>query len=480
MDFIKRASFKAISSTANFAINKEKLRGLLVRSMERRIYADLIRENPDNRPLRVQEDKYYMARSIFRSIERSVEKGNLSRDSIEGLLRVFLGNVFFGGFYNRLEYLKKYGERPPVFMTISPAKKCNLRCKGCYAASGAEFNEKLEWDVFTKTIDQARDLWDVKFIVISGGEPLMYKDDKYGKTILDIYEKYDDTYFLMYTNGTLISEEVAKRMAKLGNVTPAISVEGLKKETDDRRGNGVFDRILKAMGNLKNAGVPFGLSVTATRHNIDVITSDEFRNFFFKEIGAMYAWIFQYMPIGRKFTLDLMPTPKQRARLYEWEWHLMRKEDIFVADFWSTATGSDGCIAGARPGGYFYINWDGNVTPCVFVPYTVDNINDAFKEGRDLNDIINSGFFKDIRKWQFEYGYKRPAEEHKNWIMPCFIRDHRGKFLEVIKKHNVNPADDDAAVALKDDGFNKGLINYDKEMHELTDPVWSDHYLGSA
>jgi MoaA/NifB/PqqE/SkfB family radical SAM enzyme len=407
-----------------------------------------------------------------------VEKGMLSREAIDGLLRVFLGNVFFGGFYNRLDHLEKYGERPPVFMTISPGKKCNLRCKGCYAASGAEFNEKLEWDVLTKIIEQARDLWDVKFIVISGGEPLMYKDDKYGKTILDLYEKYDDTYFLMYTNGTLINKEMAKKMALLGNVTPAISVEGMKEETDNRRGKGVFERILKAMSNLKEAGVPFGLSITATRHNVDVITSDRFRDYFFKEIGAVYAWIFQYMPIGRKFTLDLMPTPEQRARMYEWEWQLMRKEDIFVADFWSTATGSDGCIAGARPGGYFYINWDGNVMPCVFVPYYVDNVHEAFREGRNLNDIIQSGFFKDIREWQYGYGYKQLPEKHKNWIMPCFLRDNHKKFLEVAEKNNVKPADDDAAIALKDKGYNEGLIKYDERMHELTDPIWDKHYLG--
>jgi MoaA/NifB/PqqE/SkfB family radical SAM enzyme len=283
----------------------------------------------------------------------------------------------------------------------------------------------------------------------------------------------------MYTNGTLISEKVAKKMARLGNVTPAISVEGFKKETDDRRGNGVFDRILKAMDNLKKAGVPFGLSITATRNNIDVITSNEFRDFFFKEIGAMYAWIFQYMPIGRKFALDLMPTPVQRARLYEWEWNLMRKEDIFVADFWSTATGSDGCIAGARPGGYFYINWDGNVMPCVFVPYTVDNVYKAFKEGRSLNDIINSGFFKDIRDWQFDYGYKQEPSKHKNWIMPCFIRDHHAKFLEVVNKHGAKGADGDAVAALEDDGYNIELIKYDEEMQKLTNPIWEERYLGS-
>ncbi len=478
MNLVKKASFKAISSTTNFAINRKGLRRLLIRSMEKRIYKDLIKENPDNRPSKVQEDKYYMGRSIFRSIERTIEKGNLSREAMDGLLRVFLGNVFFGGFYKRLDYIKEYSERPPVFMTISPAKRCNLRCKGCYAASGAEFKEKLSWSVLTKIIDQARDLWGMNFFVISGGEPLLYKDDN--NTILDLYEKYDDCYFLMYTNGILISEEMAKRMAKLGNVTPAISVEGLKKETDDRRGKGIFEKILGAMDNLKKAGVPFGLSITVTRHNIDVITSDEFRNFFFKEKGSMYGWIFQYMPIGRKFTLELMPTPKQRARLYEWEWQLLRKEDTFVADFWSTATASDGCIAGARPGGYFYIDWNGNVMPCVFVPYTVDNVNEAFKKGRSLNDIIHSGFFKDIRQWQFDYGYKKPPQEHDNWIMPCFIRDHHGKFLEVARKHNVNPADEDAAVALKDKGFNEGLIRYDKEMKELTDPVWKDHYLGSG
>ena len=47
MDLVKRASFKAISSTANFAINKKKLRGFLIRSMERRIFADLIKEKVD-------------------------------------------------------------------------------------------------------------------------------------------------------------------------------------------------------------------------------------------------------------------------------------------------------------------------------------------------------------------------------------------------------------------------------------------------
>jgi MoaA/NifB/PqqE/SkfB family radical SAM enzyme len=37
-------------------------------------------------------------------------------------------------------------------------------------------------------------------------------------------------YFLFFTNGTLITKEVAEKLAQLGNVTPAISVEGFEKE----------------------------------------------------------------------------------------------------------------------------------------------------------------------------------------------------------------------------------------------------------
>lgn len=70
----------------------------------------------------------------------------------------------------------------------------------------------------------------------------MYKSE--GKTLLDIFEKYNDMFFLVYTNGTLITPEIAKRLAKLGNATPAISVEGYEKETDERRGKGVYKKFL--------------------------------------------------------------------------------------------------------------------------------------------------------------------------------------------------------------------------------------------
>lgn len=470
-----KIAVKGLLGLTNAAIRNDSLRRFVLKNMEKKIYDDLIIGNPDNRPVRVQEDKYYMGRALIRSIDRAISKGHISKEASRGLLDVFLGNVFFGGFYKRMEYMKKYGYRPPVFMTISPGKACNLRCIGCYAASGGENKEKLPWSVTDEIITQAKELWGMNFFVISGGEPLLYKDD--GKGILDLFEKHSDSYFLMYTNGTLINKDVAQRMAKLGNVTPSISVEGLREETDYRRGKGVFDKILKAYANLREAGVPFGMSITATRLNINTIMSEEFSDFYFHKQGVIYGWIFQYMPIGRGYTLNLMPTPEERLRLFEWEWDLVRKKDIFLADFWNSATSSDGCIAAARSGGYFYIDWNGDVMPCVFVPYTVDNVVDAFKNKRNLNDIINSGFFKDIREWQDEYAYKRPPQEHGNWMRPCFIRDHHQEFLKIVNKYGAKPADDDAKLALTDKEYHDGLIKYDEKMARLTDNIWGDHYI---
>jgi MoaA/NifB/PqqE/SkfB family radical SAM enzyme len=296
----------------------------------------------------------------------------------------------------------------------------------------------MDWNIFDRIITEAKTLWGSYFFVISGGEPLAYRSE--GKGILDAAEKHPDCFFLMYTNGTLISDKVAERMASLGNITPAISVEGWRERTDERRGAGVFDKVLSAMGRLRRAGVPFGISLTATRHNAEEILSDDFINFFFEQQGALYGWIFQYMPIGRSFTLDLMPTPQQRI-----------------------------C------GGYLYIDWNGAVTPCVFVPYSPVNIKDVYAKGGNLNDVWSDPFFADIRGWQEDY---RQCEG--NWLAPCINRDHHNDLLRLIAQREPDPIDENALKALLDPEYICGLENYDQKLQELSGPIWDERYLCGA
>lgn len=456
------------------AVTNRYTRKFLLNTIEKRIYEDLIEKNPDNRPLKVQEDKWVLGKALLHSVERGFNRGLISKAAARGLLQVFLGNVFFGGFYKRRSFIEKHGFKPPMFITISPIKSCNLRCIGCYANSDTK-PRILPYDTFDGIISDAKGSWGSNFFVISGGEPLMYKHD--GKTMLDIAKKHDDCYFLMYTNGTLIDEKMAKNLASLGNITPAISVEGFREETDARRGKGVFDKILKAMENLRKCGLPFGISVTVTKDNIKQIVDDKFLDFYFNEQGAIYGWYFHYMPIGRNYTLELLPDPEDRVELLKREWKLVREKNIFLVDFWNSGTASDGCISAARGGGYLYIDWDGNVCPCVFVPYYLDNIVELYKNGGKLDDAIQSELFKRIRKWQSEYGYEKPRDQVKNWLRQCPIRDHYEVMYKILTETKAKANDPSGESALKDEEYREGLVEYGETIEELTKEKWEREYI---
>lgn len=426
-------------------------------------------------PLGVVEDRSCMGRAILYTVERLLTY-NPSPEVRRAAIRILIQGVIPEGVDLRAaeRFHASHDTNPPGFLLISPGSACNLRCVGCYADSGPK-SDKLDWTTFDRIITEARDLWGVRFIVISGGEPLAYQSE--GKGILDAAERHPDIIFLMYTNGTLIDDRVAARMAELGNLTPALSVEGWRELTDTRRGPGVFDKVVASMGRLRSAGVPFGISLTATRDNAEEILSDEFIDYFFEEQGALYGWIFHYMPIGRAFTLDLMPTPRQRLWMWQRSWEIIRERRLFLADFWNHGTLSDGCISAGRStgAGYMYIDWNGAVTPCAFVPYSPVNVNDVYKRGGTLNDIWAEPFFSGLREWQDRY--RCDGDSHGNWLMPCPIRDHYMEFRRLLVQYEPDPTDHNAREALSDDGYARGLAKYDESYRALSDPIWRDRYL---
>jgi hypothetical protein len=68
--------------------------------------------------------------------------------------------------------------------------------------------------------------------------------------------RYDDMFFLNYTNGTLLNPPLVDALARLGNVAPGISVEGYREATDARRGPGVYDKVEGAVERLRPARPP--------------------------------------------------------------------------------------------------------------------------------------------------------------------------------------------------------------------------------
>jgi len=441
--------------------------------VEKKLWQAIVESNIDGFPPQVQQDKYDISLALLHSVARSVDRGLISKEVLGRLLETLLDNVVLGE--RRQHATDRLGFEPPLFVLVSPGKRCNLRCTGCYACSDSHSAAKLDWDTFNRILTEKEQLWGSYFTVISGGEPFMWQDNNLD--LLDMALKHPSEFFLVYTNGTLITKSVASELSKLGNVTPAISVEGFQEQTDNRRGKGVHKRILQAMENLREAGVPFGISATATCDNAEIVTSDEFNDFYFDEQGATYGWIFQYMPIGRKHSPEMMVTPRQRLEMYNRTWRTVRERKIFVADFWNSGTASSGCISAGRPGGYFYITWDGDITPCAFVPYSIGNIYDVFQRGDNLDAILRSPFFQRIRQWQDEYGYAQSAENTGNWLCPCVIRDHFEVLLKNVRDTQARPIDEEAVDALADPEYHNGMIAYGSDYNHLSSKVWAENYV---
>lgn len=455
------------------------MRKILAKKVDDYIYKSIVEEDGEDIK-EVRNKRYQFLSAMLACVIRNIDKGYISTQFLKKIVTVLVEDNFIryseSSSQSIDKFKDKYGELPPSFIVFAPTQKCNLECIGCYAASGVNTPATIPYPYVDRVVGEVHDLFGGRFITISGGEPFTYKSE--GKTLLDIFQKYNDMFFMVYTNGTLISEEVAGQLARSANATPAISVEGFEKETDQRRGQGTFRKILKAFENLRKAGVPFGISVTATSKNADLLLTDEFYDFYFKEQGASYMWQFQMMPIGRgKDELELMVSPEKRLQLFrKWE-KLLAEKKYCLADFWNSGMLTRGCIAYGRGGGYFYVDWHGNVTPCAFIPYYVDNIYDLYNKGRTLSDALFSDFMKNGRKWQMGYGL---GNRHKpgNWLMPCSIRDHYEIFRNSVLTENAKPEDKAALEALESKDYFKVLQKYDRELQSLTEKIWENEYLG--
>lgn len=346
-----------------------------------------------------------LARRFLRDIDPGV-RNKLLRNLIvkEGLIAP----------NKRHRIAKNEGFYPPSLLVVSPTMRCNLNCYGCYAGDYTK-DEDLPFEEFDRIITEGKELG-IYFYVVSGGEPFVWGG------LLDIFDKHNDCTFQVYTNGTLLDDATCEKLVKLGNVWPCISVEGLEKETDARRGKGTFKKITRAMESLNKRNGLFGFSLTVTRENADFVTSDEFIDEWVSR-GCFLGWVFTYIPIGRKPDISLMPTPEQRRKVGLRVRHFRATRPIFIADFWNDGDHVDGCIAGAKK--YFHINCHGDVEPCVFAHFSVDNI-----KGKKLRDIMDSPLFRKIRS-------KQPFnQDHR---MPCMIIDNPEILREVVKESGAHP-----------------------------------------
>jgi MoaA/NifB/PqqE/SkfB family radical SAM enzyme len=107
-------------------------------------------------------------------------------------------------------------------------------------------------------------------VTITGGEPLLREDfwDLAGRLV------GGGVRVAVSTNGTLISEDTAVRLAELSVSNVGISLDSVNPQFHDmsRGVRGAFARALRGIENSLKAGIPVGLRMTLTRYNMGEAT----------------------------------------------------------------------------------------------------------------------------------------------------------------------------------------------------------------
>lgn len=327
----------------------------------------------------------------------------------KSLINFFLNSAIMG-LPIRDKNKEKHDCNVPWAILLDPTSACNLNCTGCWAAEYSKF-DTLDNETINRIIKEGKKLG-IYMYIFSGGEPLVRKDD-----LIKIAEKHNDCMFLAFTNATLVDEAFAKELARVGNFALAISVEGFESDTDLRRGEGTYKKVINAMDLLREEGVIFGFSTCYHSKNTEIVGSDDYVDFLIEK-GCMFGWYFTYIPIGKNADLDLLVTPEQREFMYHRVREMREEKPAFILDFWNDGEYVDGCIAGGRI--YCHINANGDVEPCAFVHYSSININDV-----SLLEAFKSPLF---------LKYKESQPFNKNHLRPCPLLDNPDELRRMVEE----------------------------------------------
>lgn len=298
----------------------------------------------------------------------------------------------------------------PAFVMISITESCNLTCSGCWVSAGGKRSltpKQLDGII---TACKAKGSY---FFGILGGEPLLYKG------LLDIMEKHADCYFQVFTNGMLLTDDVAQRFRKMGNVTPLISVEGLEEESEIRRGKqDVFEKTLAGIRACRKAKLIFGASASICKSNYNDLVNREYVERIAKE-GAHYLWYYIYRPAGSNPNPANALEKDQVTALRQFIVEQRNNAPLFIIETYWDAQGNALC-PGAT-GMSHHISPSGALEFCPPLQMAKDFINE---DASNLAELFEkSEFLADFRKMT--------AESSRG----CILLEDPQKMVEFLEKH---------------------------------------------
>lgn len=259
------------------------------------------------------------------------------------------------------------------------SETCNLKCLHCYQEKHKPIQLEYEklYDIYNQYKHLLKKLNMKGHINITGGEPLC---NPHLFKILDLIK--EDSEFISFsilTNGTLITENIAKKLADYNPYYIQVSLEGGKKTNDYIRGTGTYERIAQGIINLRKYNIFTSISFTATSLNYK-----EFPKVvkYARKYNVNNVWSDRYIPLGdfkdKRLSLNCDQTreyltimKKERDKLRKIKDNITTISMYRALQFQMTNDFAYSCTAGDT---LLTVMENGDLVPCRRMPVVVGNL----------------------------------------------------------------------------------------------------------
>lgn len=280
----------------------------------------------------------------------------------------------------------KQGKVFPPFLYVSIINSCNLRCQGCWVDVAAP-QKRISLDDMNRLVSSAKAHGN-RFFGILGGEPFLHPE------LMQMLAAHPDCYFQIFTNGQPITDEIAAELARLGNATILVSVEGDTIESDRRRGReDVLDRTLAGLETALRHKLLVGVASSVCATNFDQLVREEWVDKLI-DLGVHYAWFHTYRAVGPDAAPELALTPEQIRAVRRFAVEMRNEKAIgFVDAYWDD---KGQALCPAATGISHHISPYGDVEPCPIIQFANESIRD--NDGDIYKTITESAMLADFRE----------------------------------------------------------------------------------
>jgi len=308
------------------------------------------------------------------------------RETDRRLLWKFAYNFGWKGMRSVQLYKKRLrrGEHFPPFLFISVINSCQLRCQGCWVDVEAP-RKTISLEDLNRLIGEAKAHGNSYFGIL-GGEPFLHPQ------LLEVLAAHPDCYFQIFTNGQLITDEVARELRRLGNASPLISIEGNEVVSDERRGRAeVYGKTLAGLENCRRNRLIIGVATSVCQTNLELVSEKWLRRLI--DLGVHYAWFHTYRVVGPRAAPELALRPEQILEVRRFMVRMRSKLPLAIVDAYWDDQGQALCPMAT--GVSHHISPYGDVEPCPIIQFARETIHDR----GSIFDVLNgSEFLRDFRE----------------------------------------------------------------------------------